>query len=91
MYLVNRAGGWRLQNLLWQYILSGQLLFHIADEAEQKRMAELMKQYRDTPMDLADASLVAAAETLRISRIFTLDSDFFFYQRYGNQPFEVVP
>ena len=42
-------------------------------------------------MDLADASLVVAAETLRLSRIFTLDTDFYIYQREGNQPFEVVP
>jgi len=24
-------------------------------------------------------------------KIFTLDSDFYIYRRYGNQPFEVVP
>lgn len=91
MYLVYRAGGWPLQRLLWQYVLSGQLLFHIASEAEQKRMAELMEQYRNIPMDFADASLVSAAETLKVARIFTLDSDFYVYQRYGNQPFEVIP
>lgn len=91
MYLAYRQGGLPLQRLLWQYVLTGQLYFHIAADAEQKRMAELMEQYSDTPMDLADASLVAAAETLNISRIFTLDSDFYIYQRYGNQPFEVLP
>ena len=91
MYLVHRSGGWPLQSLLWQYVLTGQLIFHITNEAEEQRMAELMKEYRDTPMDLADASLVAAAETLRLSRIFTLDSDFYVYQRQGNQPFEVIP
>jgi uncharacterized protein len=91
MYLVYREGGWPLQRLLWQYVLTGQLLFHIAGEAEQKRMAELMEQYCDIPMDFADASLVTAAETLNLSRIFTLDNDFYVYQRYGNQPFEVVP
>ena len=91
MYLAARAGGWPLQRLLWQYVLSGRLLFHIPDEAEQRRIAELMEQYRDTPMDLADGSLVAAAETLRLSRIFTLDSDFYIYQRNGNHPFDVLP
>ena len=91
MYLVNRVGGWPLERLLWRYVLSGQLLIHIPSEAEIQRTAELMEQYRDTPMDLADASLVAAAETLDLSRIFTLDSDFFVYQRKGSIPFEVVP
>ncbi len=43
-------------------------------------MRTLMQQYSDTPMDLADASLVAAAETLQINRIFTIDSDFHVYR-----------
>jgi hypothetical protein len=51
----------------------------------------LMERYSDTPMDLADASLVAAAETLGLRRIFTLDSDFHFYRIGGSAPFEVVP
>ena len=46
---------------------------------------------KDVPMDLADASLVAMAEVLNQKQIFTLDSDFYIYRRYGNQPFEVVP
>ncbi len=39
-----------------------------------------MSAYRDTPMDLADASLVTLAETLAEHRIFTLDSDFYVYR-----------
>jgi len=50
-----------------------------------------MQQYRDTPMDIADAALVAAAEALGEKRVFTLDSDFYVYQRNGKEPFEVVP
>ncbi len=42
-------------------------------------------------MDLADASLVATAETLNQRRIFTLDRDFYIYRFRGNQSFEVVP
>jgi hypothetical protein len=37
------------------------------------RAFELMVRYADHPMDLADASLVAAAEALRTTRVFTLD------------------
>jgi predicted nucleic acid-binding protein len=33
-------------------------------------MYELMGQYRDVPMDLADASLVVTAETLNLRQIF---------------------
>ena len=37
------------------------------------RMRELMRKYRDLPMDLADAALVRVAERERLRRIFTLD------------------
>lgn len=42
-------------------------------------------------MDLADASLVAAAEALNQKLIFTLDGGFQIYRFRGNQPFYVVP
>lgn len=50
-----------------------------------------MEKYRDVPMDLADASLVAAAETRGSKRIFTLDSDFYVYRLKDKDAFEVIP
>jgi uncharacterized protein len=50
-----------------------------------------MAQYHDLPMDLADASLVAVAETLNLTRVFTLDSDFGVYCLGDGRGFEVVP
>lgn len=41
------------------------------------RAFELMDDYADRPMDLADASLVVAAEVLGTRRIFTLDRNDF--------------
>ncbi|MDF5731266.1 MAG: ester cyclase [Rhizonema sp. PD38] len=52
---------------------------------------QMMRQYQDLPMDLADASLVSAAETLNISRIFSLDSDFYIYRFQRTKAFEVIP
>lgn len=54
-------------------------------------MKVLMEKYSDTPMDLADASLVAAAESQGLHRIFTLDDDFRVYRIKGTTAFEVVP
>lgn len=54
-------------------------------------MRVLREKYKDTPMDLADASLVAAAEQLNLKRIFTLDSDFYVYRINDRDAFEVVP
>ncbi len=42
-------------------------------------------------MDLADASLVAASETLDDPQILTQDSDFYFYMRFWRDPFIVFP
>ncbi len=53
------------------------------------RIAQLMRQYRDLPMDLADASLVVLAESLGTGRILSTDQrDFQTYRWKNRQPFE---
>jgi len=91
MHLLHRYGGHSAQDELWSYLNDGLLRVHIHTDAEKLRMRSLMRQFADTPMDLADASLVAAAETLQTRRIFTLDSDFYVYRRADGNTFEVVP
>jgi predicted nucleic acid-binding protein len=91
MYLVYQLGGWPLQRNVWSHVEEGMLQLHSSTEAEKERMRRLMEQYRDTPMDLADASLVTAAEALNLTRIFTLDSDFYVYRINNIGVFEVVP
>lgn len=61
------------------------------DEARLDRAFELMERYADRPMDLADASLIVAAETLRTRRIFTIDRrDFLAYRiRRGHREYPV--
>jgi len=64
------------------------------DDVTLVRAFELMEQYSDQPMDLADASLVTAAEALDTRRVFTLDTHFGAYRvRRGHrhEPFEIVP
>lgn len=91
MYLLGRYGGWLAQQELWGYVTDEILVIHHHTLDELTRMKSLMEQYRDIPMDLADASLVATAEVLERRKIFTLDSDFYIYRLWGNQSFEVVP
>jgi uncharacterized protein len=51
------------------------------DDPRLERCFQLMERWSDHPMDLADASLVVAAETMRSPRVFTLDrSDFAAYR-----------
>ncbi|NLF69807.1 MAG: PIN domain-containing protein [Candidatus Anammoximicrobium sp.] len=41
------------------------------------RCGELVQRYRDLPLGLADASVIATAERLRLKRILTLDQRHF--------------
>ncbi len=90
MYLLRRAGGLVAQEELWGFFDDGLARLHESMPAEQTRMRELMRKYEDTPMDLADASLVAAAETLGLRQIFTLDRDFYAYRIKGRTSFEII-
>ena len=76
------------------FVLQGGLSVWFMDSTALQRAFELMEQYGDHPMDLADASLVAAAEMLRTRKIFTIDrNDFAVYRvKRGHRyyPFEVI-
>ncbi|HEV3310779.1 MAG TPA: PIN domain-containing protein [Chloroflexota bacterium] len=56
-----------------------------------RRAAELMGKYSDTPMDLADATLVSLAEERGLRQVFSLDKDFHIYRFRDQLRFEVLP
>lgn len=91
MYFLGEIAGWKAQNALWDFVRAEALLLHIPNENEIQRTIELMEKYNDVPMDLADATLVALAESIDLTQIFTLDSDFFVYRINDKTAFEVVP
>lgn len=91
MHWLGRAGGYRYQARLWDLYRAAKLIVHQASAGEADRMARLMAQYHDTPMDLGDASLIAAAESLGHSRIFTVDHQFYIYRLGDGSALEVVP
>jgi uncharacterized protein len=91
MYLLGRHTGAPGQAALWRLILRGDLLVEHPTLHDLGRMADLMRQYVDRPMDFADASLVAIAERLALDRIVTLDrTDFSIYRLNNRQPFVIV-
>ncbi len=91
MYLLHRVAGHRAQAALWALLRAGRLVLHEISPQERERMSQLMEKYRDQPMDLADASIVAAAERLGTRRLFTLDGDFHIYRLADGSAFEIVP
>ncbi|MFP3941867.1 MAG: type II toxin-antitoxin system VapC family toxin [Thermoanaerobaculia bacterium] len=62
---------------LRQFILEDGLQVLLLDRRVLERAFELMETYGDRPMDLADASLIAVAESIPTRRVFTLDHDDF--------------
>ena len=91
MYLLGSAGGWKAQEAFWKMLERGDLQLVLLDSSHQTRTRALMAKYRDLPMDLADATLVAAAEALGLARVFTLDSDFKVYRWKGKRRFKIFP
>ena len=90
MYLLS----WSLeaQEKLWQMLDPERLQIADLDMDDCARMRLLMRKYRDLPMDLADAALVALAERERMNRIFTIDRrDFNIYKPAGMKRFEIIP
>ncbi len=91
MHLTGREDGWAMQRFISQFIATGILKLHTLTEQETTRLLQLMEQYADRPMDLADASLVALAEAQGYTRIFSIDSDFYVYRLADGTALEVVP
>jgi predicted nucleic acid-binding protein len=91
MYLLHRAAGHEGQAALWRWPSTGRLgLLDLTNE-EVDRMATLMAKYRDRPMDLADASLIVAAERLGTKQIFTIDHDFHVYRLSDGSALQSIP
>ncbi len=90
LYLLNFS--WKAQDNLWEFLMRGGIEIMGHEKEGLKRCRELMKKYRDLPMDLADASLFVLAESGNIKTIFTLDhKDFMFYRPRHAERFHLLP
>jgi hypothetical protein len=80
---------------LREFVLKRGLSVWWFDSSTLSRAFELMDMYSDHPMDLADASLIVAAEALGTRKVFTIDrNDFEAYRvRRGHRHYtvEIVP
>lgn len=89
-YLLNIS--WEVQDSLWVFIQRGGIEIYPLGKDFLNRCQKLMKQYRDLPVDLADAPLVALAEALEVPKIFTLDhKDFSIYRLKQKKRFTLIP
>jgi predicted nucleic acid-binding protein len=91
MHLLFRAGGLSAQNDLWAFVTNGVLRLHLPGDDEWHRIRELMNRYADMPLDLADASLLSAAESLNDLQLFSVDESLRAVQLRNGRYLELVP
>jgi len=90
MYMLRAYGS--AQDALWEMIDAGAVEILPLGTDDVARMRDLMRKYRDLPMDLAYAALVRVAERERLRRIFTLyRRDFQIYRPSRIGRFAVLP
>jgi uncharacterized protein len=90
MYLLGEVGEYMYQATPWSLRSTGRVILLDLTREEIDRMVVLMEKYKDTPMDLADASLMAVAEGRSLRSVFSIDSDFFIYRLSDGTALEVV-
>ena len=76
----------------WAFLRSGAVAVAAIDDADLTALNALMVQYRDRPMDFADATLVHLADRESLTSVFTVDHDDFETYRIGaRRRFRIVP
>jgi uncharacterized protein len=91
MYMVGTVAGIKAQNRLWSYLTRGLVTLHLSGNDEWRQMHVLMNQYADLPLDLADASLITAAERIADRKLFTIDQHLRAVRLGKNYAFDIVP
>jgi len=88
MHLIQRIGGPEVAQQWLSGIGAGAAQLFELGPHHFPRVLELMRKYRDLPMDLADASLVICAEETDDGRILSTDArDFGAYRWKRRKPF----
>ena len=70
----------RAQITFLQWINRGGLHLVEIEFSSITRLIELCNKFEAVPMDLADATLIVAAEDCNIKEVATIDSDFYIYR-----------
>ena len=90
MYLLSFSGA--AQDALSEWFKRDAMSLAALSAADIPRIQQLMKKYRDLPMDLADAALVCVAEREKLRSLFTLDlHDFRLYRPSHVRSLELLP
>jgi uncharacterized protein len=77
---------------VWRFVRSGGVTVYPMGDPDLPVIHSLMTQYKDRPMDFADATLVNLAEREEVSLVVTVDfNDFETYRIGGRKKFTILP
>ncbi len=79
------------QDALFTLLQNGALVVGFRMDEHGVALHRLPRKYRDTPMSLADASVVRMAEIHDSHSVLTLDSAFAVYRKHGRIPIVLIP
>jgi len=88
MHLLARHA--RARDALFELLQNGALSVAFGIKEHVDALRKLLQKYRDTPMSLADASVVRMAEIHDRHAVLTLDSDFLIYRKHGRVPLALI-
>ena len=74
----------------YEWVIHKGVIISDINQNDMPRILDLVVKYQDLPMDLADATLVVAAEKTGIRKIISLDSDFDIYRLPGKEQIKNV-
>ncbi len=84
-YLLDFSIQAQIDFLTW--VKNGAVQIENLTKMDLNRIIELTELYADLPMDFADSTLVAIGERLDISKVASVDRDFYIYRLHRKKAF----
>jgi predicted nucleic acid-binding protein len=92
LYLITKAGGNTVAARFLRNLPTSRYTVVALEDGDFLRTAAILEQYADSRIDFVDASVVAVAERLGITRVLTLDRrDFDMVRPLHTAHFELLP
>jgi predicted nucleic acid-binding protein len=91
-YLIGSRLGHRVMRQFLSGLVTGDVVLETITITDLKRVTEILEEYADSRLDFVDATIMAIAERLDVTRILTLDRrDFTIIRPKHQSHFEILP
>jgi len=91
-YLIGSRLGYAVMQQFLSGLVTGNVTLETVTITDLKRVTEILEEYADSRLDFVDATIIAIAERLSITRVLTLDRrDFTIIRPKHHSHFEILP